>query len=676
MPTLLADPRSAVLDIPVSVETASIISRISSLLEIHSLDFSVLPVLRNVQRCLEYTIKAWPSAHDATAEVCRNLRSAIVELTARQLPTPGVAAGFIPPNRPALRVLSTFPERAPDHLVRTVGHLLIMSLLTDLPLPKQKFETINSLCRAIAYEPSLTEEQTRSLASLLNRSSADLAEVLNQYAQTQDKSALRFNSQLINHLRSGMSSAHPTLQRDADLRRFLSPTALADTVSILVNETTKGETDALISLLGFSLSLHWDLLCQVSLRCDDQSQGHILWLNVIQGVAHLDLRSLLRDLGQPIPGCEVISGTLRLPLPRFVADQLRLAWAMRPSARHIGDLADRHARSSSTIDEANSTSRKGKLLRAAASSAIRLTDNRAVAAYGFLAFHLLDKSDVPYISVSEEQIWNLRAQVFEASGLGESVMVEAAPASHVGSARTAREETVRAVFTGLDLALATAKVGRNCSLESLIEFHNRYACRVGMFLHFVSGARASEMSEFLASAWLENAPFGYLDDKCAGIGQGHTPIPISSSARMQLKLWRRHITSLRDRLSKKLGPDANAAHSLINAIAAQEAVPLLFLLDDHGAPQPLRTEHLFIGQGAKLNRDWGRHLMASRLTAHDRPLSDVQLFLRHQGSGINPQGAGGIELLGDRLLATSLAIESILLNLDIRPMPGLAGAAS
>ncbi|MFN4352655.1 MAG: hypothetical protein ACK4F6_17800 [Hylemonella sp.] len=676
MPTLLEDPRSVVLNVSITEETASLISRLSALLEVDSLEFSALLVLKNVQRCLHHTISQLPSAREPMAEICHVLDAAIGELTSQQLPNPGRAAGFMPPNRLALRVLSRLPERAPDPLLRTVGNLLISSLLTDLPLPKQRFESLSTLCRAVLDEPSLSEEQTRTLGALLSRSSADLAEVLNQHVRTQDKSVLRFNSQLINHLRSEVSSAHPVVQRDADVRKFLSGTALFDTVSKLKNETTAGDADALGMLLGFSLNFQWDLLCQVPLRSDDQGEGHILWLDGTRGVAHLDIRPLLRDLGQPIPGCEVTSDMLRLPLPKFVAEQLKLAWTMRPSAQRVGDLVDQQSFPTGTVDDARSASVRSKFLRSGPSSAIRLTGNRAVAAYAFLAFHLLDHSDLPYINISEDQIWSLRAQVFDAAGLGDSVIVDDPAARRVGSARTAQEQTARAIFADLDLAVAKIKVGRSYSLPNLIEHHNRYAKRVGMFLHFVSGARASATTEFLASAWPDSSPFGFLDDKSVGIAQSRTPIPLSPAARAQLKLWQRHITSLQDRLSKKLGHKANAAHSLIDAIRKNLAVPLLFLLDGEGKPQQLKTEHLFTGKGVELNRDWGRHLLATKLIAEERPLADVHLFLRHQGRGINPQSASGIEILGDRLLGTSLAIDSILLALDIRPLPGLAGASA
>ena len=142
---------------------------------------------------------------------------------------------------------------------------------------------------------------------------------------------------------------------------------------------------------------------------------------------------------------------------------------------------------------------------------------------------------------------------------------------------------------------------------------------------------------------------------------------------MQLKLWRLHLESLQGRLIKQLGYRANAAPELIDSISRREPVPLLFLLDVDGTPKPMRTEHLFTGQAGNLNLDWGRHVMASRLTADDQPLADVHVYLRHQAGGINPQSALGVEVLIDRLQRIALAIDSTMQELSIRPLAGLAG---
>jgi hypothetical protein len=675
MPALLEDPCTTVLDVSISMTTADVVTTLASMLQLKSLDFSALPVLINTRRCLEHAMNALPAADEPMADACGKLDAAIADLKCQQLASPGVTAGFLPAKRPALRLLTRLPDQAPEPLMQTIGNLLISSWLTGLPLPRQRCESLSALCRACMEEPSLTNEQTSILESLLRRSRNDLLETLAQRVQTQDKDILRFNSLLINHLRSEVSSAHPERQRDSDLRHFVAGSALSGAMARLQSDMIAGDSEALVTLIGFSLNLHWDLLIQVPLHRGTDSQGHTLWLDPTKGVGYVDVRPLLRELGKPIQGCEVAKDTLRLPLPEILAKHLRIAAAARPSARRVGDLSDQQELSAVTLGTARANSLRAQLLRSAPSVAIRESGNRAVAAYGFLAFHLLDHADLPYCSVSEEQIWRLRAQVFEVAGLGGLVAADAPLPGRIGSARTARGETVRSVFAELDAAVTRVRIGRRYGLVNLIEHHNQYTRRVGMFLQFVSGARATQTPGFVACSWFDGSLFGYLDDKDVGAAGGRTPIPISPSTTLQLKLWRLHIQSLQRRLIKQIGYRAKAASAHIEAIGRRESVPLLFMLDDDGVPQPMRTEYLFTGMAAHLNRDWGRHAMASRLTAADQPLADVHFFLRHQGGGINPQSALGTEVQIDRLQRTALSIDLILSDLNILPLAGLVGVA-
>jgi hypothetical protein len=64
------------------------------------------------------------------------------------------------------------------------------------------------------------------------------------------------------------------------------------------------------------------------------------------------------------------------------------------------------------------------------------------------------------------------------------------------------------------------------------------------------------------------------------------------------------------------------------------------------------------------------------LTAKGETLAKVHRFLRHQGEGINPQSALGIENTRDQLLHTALAVDQILLELNIGPIAGMGGGAS
>lgn len=163
MPTLLEDPCTTVLDVSISPPTATVVSKLAFLLQADSLDFSALVVLANARRCLELAFTALPTAQEPMSDAFLSINAAIDELKCHQLVSPGVSAGFLPANRPALRLLSRLPDRTPEPLLQVVGNLLISSWLTDLPLPRQRCERLSALCRISLDEPSLTEEQTSSL---------------------------------------------------------------------------------------------------------------------------------------------------------------------------------------------------------------------------------------------------------------------------------------------------------------------------------------------------------------------------------------------------------------------------------------------------------------------------------------------------------------------------------
>jgi len=673
MPALLEDPQSTLLNVSVSSTTATTLSTLAFLLRADSLSFSALQVLRNAQRCLNASLIDLPTARGPMADALSSLDSAIEELKTLQLPAPGGSSGFLAANQPALRLLSRLPASAPQALLQSIGNLLMSGWLTQLPLPRQSCERLAAISSASLAEPVLNEEHTRSLEALLRRSSQDLLETLTQRIHTQDLVALQFNANFINHLRSDLSSFHPDRQRDANLRQFLHGEALEQAISDQLQRMVAGDSEALLTLLGFSLNLHMSVLRQVPLRSDDTCQGLVFWLDPRTGIGHLDLRPLLRDLGQAIPGCEVASDTLRLLLPDVLARHLSVAAISKPAARCIGDLADAAVSDANALARSRDDANKAQLIRSGPSVAIRQASNRLATAYGFLALHLIDHSDLHYVSLSEEQIWRVRAQVFDAASLGAAVDVGESQAVRVGSARTARADTVREVFADLDEAVEKARVSRRYTLTPLISFHNIYALRVGMFLQFVSGARTSQVASFAASCWFDGALFGYMDDKEAGVSGGRTPIPLTPTVSLQLRLWRRHLESLKSRLIKQLGPRASAAVAHIDAIALRQPVSLLFTLDANGIPVPIRTEQFFVGRAAYLNRDWGRHFFSSGMTELNRPLADIHLFLRHQGGGINPQSLLGVEVLEDRLHRTSMAMDSILRDLKVMPLAGLAG---
>ena len=318
---------------------------------------------------------------------------------------------------------------------------------------------------------------------------------------------------------------------------------------------------------------------------------------------------------------------------------------------------------------------RARFINSASVEAIRLEPNRMVAAYGFLSFHLITKPDLHYVTVAETQIWALRSKLFEAVGLGPTDFPDEAEARNVGSKRSAQAATIQSVFEELEQQLLEVRVGRRYSLSSLIEFHNRYTKRVAMALHFSAGGRASHEVLFPASSWFAGSLFGFLDDKDAGAAGGRTPVPISPTISEQLRLWELHLRSLQLRLHKLLGHHSQLARSRVQQILDRQPISAFFLLEQDGSTRALLTADLFVGKAATLNRDFGRHHISTQLTANGETLAKVHQFLRHQGEGINPQSALGVQTSRDHLLHTALAVDQILLELNIRPQAGLGGGA-
>lgn len=675
MPRLTFDPSENILDTTVSTNTASTISALATLCSATSLNFSALAVLTNVKRSLDHSVKKHPTSSNFVQTLQKDVETALDELFELNMIDPSLTPGFINSKKPVLSVLTRLPSQAPAELFETVGNMLTTAYLTDVAPPASRFKRLNALTSSIRNEPALTELQATELQTLLNRSRDDLIETLTQRLSTESKPILHFNARLLIHLRSNLNSEHVAEQRCANQRQYLTGAPLIKAISDLKTSIENGETTALITLIGFCVGLSWDLTTQIPLLRGESQPGVLMWVDPFTGMAHVSIKELLNDLGQPIEGCEPTTDTFRLPLPLVIAEHLRITAVVTPMAKRIGDLVEAPNDRVKNLDDYWSASHRARFIRSAATNAIRMKPNRCIAAFAFLSFHLVTKPDLHYLTITETQIWALRSEFFKSVGLGSPVPTDHLSGTSIGSKRTVLSTTVCTVFEELDHAVAEVRIGRRYSLVTLIDHHNRYVRRVAMYLHFSAGGRGSRHIDFNAASWFSGSMFGYLNDKDAGAAGGRTPIPIAPSTAEQLRLWELHLRSLRARLDKILGYRARSTSEHILEILDHRPVSIFFLLNADSTFRPLLAEDLFVGCAKALHHDFGRHYMASTLTARNQPLSEVHGFLRHQGEGLNPQSAFGVEIQHDRLVRSALAVNMILSDLNIRPLTGLGGGA-
>ena len=676
MPILTSDPTRTVLNKSVSVHAASTINTVAKLCNANSLNFSSRAMLHGAQICIQRSIQNQHSAIDVVRQLLSDIKDTLTELGDLQMADPTRSSGFVQHENPMVRLLANVHGQYPIELLQAVGNMLITSHLTTNPPSKNRMTRLNTIAMAAIKEPALSGKQIEELQVLLHRSERELVETLAQAQHTCDLDILKFNSNLLVHLRSDLNSEHVHGQQMANPRAYMEVDSIEKEIKRLEQEMLAGDWEALVILIAFSLNISWDLVLDLPLQHPNVNLGALMWIEPVNGLVHLTLSQLLYELGQAVTGCMLTSETMRLPLTDIVARQLHTCALLHPTARRLGDLLQRQARRQPSVEDYWSASQRAKFIRSAPRIAIQLQPNRAVAAYAFLAFNLVTEPDLPYLTISEDQIWSMRATTFSEVGLGEIVSTTNLLPANVGSKRTPEFETMQLIFQELQSAVENSRVGRNCSLSGLIQHHNSYTKWVAFYLHFVASGRATKEISFSASSWFDGALYGFLDDKNVGAAGGRTPIPITPRTRQQLRLLNSHYRSLDARLIKLLGVRANLSSNRIQAIMNMEDVQLLFFLSKDGIPLPILGEGLFEGSAKEINRDLGRHYVPTHLSASGYHLSLIHLLLRHQGEAINPQSAFGTNVLMDDLLVVALALDDLLQDIGAEPLKGLSGGKS
>lgn len=669
------DPASLVLDTTVSEGTAQTLSRLAIICGASSLSFSAFAVLRNATATIGVTTSMFPEVADLMAEYVKDLDSAITELVLLETPDLSRIGGFTANKQPALSLLTSLITGSNRKIEETIGNLLVAALLTSLPMPKNRSQRLLTLVNALKKEPDLNSAQVIELEKLHTRSRVELLEILSLCLARVDRSHMRFNASLLIHLRSTLNSQHEEEQRSANIRRFFTNEEVVSHVRTLKDSARDGNLRSLTTLVAFSVGLPYALTLDIPLLAGNQQPGLVAWIDASGGTIYMSTQLLLSELGQPTQGAKETLDVYQLRLPEFVANQLRFAQFTNPTARTVGNLAGENKGFSQPNEDFWTDSTRAKLIRSAPVLSLEQRKNRVTTAYAFLSFHLLTAPDLHYLHVDQAQINQLRDEVFTAVGLGGITQDRGPTNCAVGSKRTATEDTVRLIFEELDAAVAKVRIGRRYALTTLIEYHNSYTRRVAMFLHLAAGGRNVSALDYPASSWFYGSIFGFIDDKAAGAAGGKTPIPITPLIAEQLRLWERHLLSLDQRLLKAFGAKASKARNQIKEIIGRGNSSIFFWLGEDASVQDVHAAELFVRAAKHLNRDWGRHIIASALIKQDATLAQVHRFLRHQGGAVNPQSAQGIDAPYDHLLHLARRIDMVLESIPLRPLSGLGGGA-
>jgi hypothetical protein len=247
------DPNSMVLDKTVSAGTAKTLSHLAAICGVSSVHFSAVALLRNARVAVGATTAMFPEVSDFVAEHVSDIDSATTELLIQETPDLSQINGFTTNKLPALALLTNLSGGVDPQIEEIVGNLLVVALLTDRPLPKNRSQRLLSLVNALKREPHLNSAQLLELQKLQTRSREELLEVLSLCLARSDRSHLRFNATLLIHLRSGLNSQHQEEQRGANLRSFLNEEEARKQIEELKDSVNHGDLTSLFTLVACSI---------------------------------------------------------------------------------------------------------------------------------------------------------------------------------------------------------------------------------------------------------------------------------------------------------------------------------------------------------------------------------------------------------------------------------------
>lgn len=360
------------------------------------------------------------------------------------------------------------------------------------------------------------------------------------------------------------------------------------------------------------------------------------------GQLHTDLSQIA--LGQAVQPPEngtalPASHILIKPLPTFWVAAAREAAARQPDATCAGELfpnAFAHPGipvphpGSQTDGRLRSTHARAR----AGLSVLSLTlglDNYD-AALVTSDFSLIDKSRLFYVRSDPIRIVEGCRAVYDALGWGPPASLEVP--LPFGSKAVADDGCVQDVYRYLLQQATRSHPGRRYTTESLLLHHNSYALLTGWLLAFCVGAREGTVYDFTARSCQPNCAFIPYRDKLTGPFKQIRPAFLCKVARDQVAVWWQHLKTLQERLSRSGLPPRTPWLTQLDAIFANDRVPLLFLVrDDIAVPLGSSEVAAAVPSSIRLLPNAGRHYWQTRLHRERVSSSVIDQYARHACRG-------------------------------------------
>lgn len=397
-----------------------------------------------------------------------------------------------------------------------------------------------------------------------------------------------------------------------------------------------------------------------------------------EGVIKIDLSRVLPGLASARPGHVPASQILVRPYPEILVEAKQKLAARKLDARCLRDLLKAPSITSRNPVPGMSTDASimpsiARLLHARGTIAIETGIDRTLAAFLVCDFTKIGRAKHHYVSISREEIWKGAEQYFAELGWGRPVAVSENNALAVGSMVMPTAGLVRAIDDFHLKRLASARIGKRYTSESLLNHHNAFATACALRTALFTSARKATAYAFTSAGFQLDAEFATLIDKRLGFLDGLTPIPIPSILHEQIALVHAHLRCLIDRLTKLGWSTTHPVFARCEAIERLEPASLYFKLTEDDI-QDLGSRDLFdqLAPPIDVNGDALRHFVPNELRNLGLPSILVDAAERHQVQKTTRASASADAVQYQWLAEVAQKIDLIALRLGLLPIQGLS----
>lgn len=569
--------------------------------------------------------------------------------------------------------LINMPSDGCDDLELAVGvELAMASVVAREFRPRVAAAVRDILVEHSNGDPTAAAHQAKNLAHRLVR---EASRVLIRSMDIQSRKSMLFCSRVTGHLIGQLDPSYLTSRQAAGSIRSLSVAETRRTAAELRTKAEAGDVICLATITAFCAGLPWDLALDTPFSCTS-GEDWLARLDLQTGEIHIDLGTALPQMARALPDHTPASTVVVRPLPDFLARLLRSLVATNVDATCLRDLIPQTTTSSrhrlDTTDRALGIS-ISRFVNSRGPFAVELGIDRAIAAFSTLDLTLIGKAKFHYLTVHRTELWQATTEIYRELEWGEPSANAIATGLAIGARVTPEEALIRQIDQSFCVRARDKSPGRRYTEESLLEGTNAYAELCALRATLFWSARGANTFPILANELISKNGFGRLQDKGTGPFPGETPLPIPLVLARQVEYWRVHLEVLDRRLCKLSWVSSHPVRMYISQVLSQKEVPLFFLIHDRKI-KPLGSKALLesLPEGIKINRDAFRHFVPNRLRKLGVPSSFVDAYIRHHTEGIAFSSASCSISQIQWLSAVSSGLDQLAVELNIRPVAGLA----